>query len=169
MDRDVGTQAGRERAIVNRMRTVVVLLVAVVASGLVWVAPAGAESCQVHDTQPTRTFAVRTRVADDAYSVGDTVKFRVRVMRSVDGTDVGPARGAEVAVFVEVDDVTLAAGSTTDEEGRAVVKIRLAEHLNTGDADVSVRAHKHLFDVPCHTDLEHEFGSKHYPNLFTVR
>lgn len=148
----------------------------VVAAGLLMagsimapVAVAAGSSCEhPHDTEPTRTFDVRIKVVEDVYRLGETAQFRVKVTRALHGQRVAPAEGAEVSVTIDLGDVTLAGGAVTNDEGRALVKVLLRDHASTGWADVAAHAHKHTVDVPCHSELEQEFGSVEKGDLFKV-
>lgn len=118
--------------------------------------------------EPTRTFKVRVKVAADAYELGQNAKFYVKVNRVVEGQDLGPVAGAEVAVGVSLGDVYLTGGGWTEEDGRAVVKVRLKNYAPTGLADVLVYAQKMVTDMPCHMQYENEYGDVEKPGLFRV-
>lgn len=133
------------------------------------VAGASETGCQdPHDTQPTRTFEVRVRVAEDVYHLGEKARFRVKVTRVLHGQVIGPAEGAHVGVFVTLDDVLLAGDAVTDAKGRAVVKVLLRRYAPTGFADVIVTATKQTADLPCHWEYEQEFGDVEERDLFRV-
>lgn len=121
-----------------------------------------------HDTQPTRTFEIRVRVAENVYHLGDKARFRVNVTRVLHGQVIGPAEGAHVGVFVTLDDVLLAGGAVTDAKGRAVVKVLLRRDAPTGFADVTAYASKQTADLPCHWEYEQEFGDVEERDLFRV-
>lgn len=125
-------------------------------------------SCDGAD-EPTRTFKVRVRVGADAYELGENAKFYVTVNRVVEGQDMGPVAGAEVAVGVSLGDVYLTAGGWTEEDGRAVVKVRLKNYAPPGLADVLVFAQKMNADLPCHMQqYENEYGDVEKLGLFRV-
>lgn len=132
-------------------------------------AAGASDDCQrPHDTQPSETFDVRVSVAGDVYRLGETVRFRVKVMRVLHGQVLGPAEGAEAHVMVDLGDVVLGGRSVTDDRGMAAVKVVLRPDAPTGFADIVGRAHKETTDLPCHSDLEHEFGDVQLSDLFEV-
>lgn len=121
-----------------------------------------------HDTQLTRTFDVRVRVAEDVYKLGEVAEFRVKVARQLHGEVVGPVEGARVAVAVTLDEVVLGGGAVTDADGKAVVKVYLKPYASPGLADVFVYAEKQHVDLPCSWDYEREFGDVEERGLFRV-
>lgn len=121
-----------------------------------------------HDTQPTRTFEVQARVAEDVYHLGEKARFSVKVTRVLHGEVIGPAEGAHVGVFVTLGDVLLTGDAMTDAKGRAVVKVLLRRYAPTGLADVITYARKETADLPCHWEFEHEFGDVEEHDLFRV-
>lgn len=148
---------------------VVVVGLFLAASALAPVAKASDADCEKpHDTQPTETFAVSVRALEDVYRVGETAEFRVKVTRELHGHVVGPAEDADVFVTVDLGDVVFSGGAITDAEGKAVVKVLLKSYAPTGLADVFVYAHKDTADLPCHSELEHEFGDVQKNDLFRV-
>lgn len=151
-------------------KTFSVVVTALVLAVSVLAPVAGAsDACQdPHDTQPTRTFDVQVRAVDDVYRIGETARFRVKVTRVLHGQVVGPAEDAEVAVNVDLGDVALAGGAVTNAEGKAVVDVLLRRYAPTGWADVAAYAHKHIVDLPCHWELEQEFGDVEESDLIRV-
>lgn len=121
-----------------------------------------------HDTQLTRTFDVRVRVAEDVYKLGETAKFRVKVTRTLHGEVVGPVEGASVVLGVALDESFLAGGATTDADGKAVVAVHLKRYASPGLADVFAYAEKQHVDLPCSWDYEREFGDVEERGLFRV-
>lgn len=121
-----------------------------------------------HDGQPTRTFSVSVRALDDVYAIGETAKFRVRVRRVVHETDLGPAAEAKVGVSVSRDGFVVGGSAITDDQGRAIVKVKLKRYMPAGLADVRVSARRQTVDHPCHSDFEYEFGEVQAPDLFRI-
>lgn len=145
------------------------VMVASFTGGSLLVVPAAAEPCsRPHETQATRTFEVRVSTAQDVYVVGETIRFRVGVTRTIDGVVVGPAEDAQVAIAVGIEDTFLYGGGTTDARGRALVKLRLKKNTPAGSADVVAFAYRETVDLPCHSDLEQETGDVEERNLFRV-
>ena len=129
----------------------------------------GLESGCGDRVEPTRTFAVKLRVLDDEYRIGEKARFRVRVHRILGGQDVGPVEGVQVAVGVDLGDVHLRDGGVTDSHGRASVEVALKRYAPAGRADVTASASKLIaIDVPCHSQLEYEYGAVSKRNLFRV-
>lgn len=117
--------------------------------------------------EPTRTFAVKLRVLDDEYRIGEKARFRVRVHRILGGQDLGPVEGAQVAVAVSLGDMNLWVDGVTDSSGRTSVTVALKRYVPAGRADVSASASKWIaIDVPCHS--EYEYGSVTKRGLFRV-
>jgi hypothetical protein len=133
------------------------------------VAGAAEFGCQTpHDTQPTRTFDVQVKVLADEYTLGDTAQFRVKVIRELDGEALGPVENAQVGVSVSLGDVVLAGGAVTNADGKASVGVELKRYAPTGLADVRAYAQKETVDLPCHSDLEREYGDVEQRRLFKV-
>ncbi|MDQ3963976.1 MAG: hypothetical protein M3277_08725 [Actinomycetota bacterium] len=133
------------------------------------VASASDSACQKpHDSQATRTFGVQVRVIEDVYRLGEKAEFPVKVTRVLHGEVVGPVEGAEVAVDVDLGDVNLVGGAVTNADGKAVVNVLLRRDAPTGFADVTAYAHKHTADLPCHSELEQEYGDVEKGDLFRV-
>lgn len=129
----------------------------------------GLESACGEQVEPSRTFAVKLRVLDDEYRIGEKARFRVRVHRIVGGQDVGPVEGAQIAVAVSLGDVYLWDGGVTDSSGRTSVNVALKRHAPAGRADVSASASKPTgIDTPCQSQLEYEYGSVSKRALFRV-
>ncbi len=129
----------------------------------------GLESGCADPVEPTRTFAVKLRVLDDEYRIGEKARFRVLVHRILGGQDVGPVEGAQIAVAVSLDDVTLWDGGVTDSYGRTLVKVALKRYAPAGRADVSASASKLIaINIPCHSQLEYEYGSVRKREFFRV-
>lgn len=127
------------------------------------------ESGCADPVEPTRTFAVKLRVLDDEYRIGEKARFRVRVHRIVGGQDVGPVEGAEVAVGVSLGDVYLWGDGMTDSYGRTSVEVALKRYAPAGPADVWASASRLVaIDLPCNSQLENEYGSVTKRGLFRV-
>ena len=132
--------------------------------------PAAFDNCV---DESLATLAVKARVTKDAYRPGDVAIFKVRVVRAVQtdehgegpSQEIGPVEGAEVAIGATVDDVHLTAGGTTDEDGRATVKMTLQSYVPAGLADVIASATSETVDVHC---VPNETGHIEKPDLFRV-
>lgn len=120
------------------------------------------------DSATTQTFRVKVSVAERLYQLGDKARFFVRVNRVVEGLDLGPVTGAEVGVAVSLSDVHLLGGGITDNDGRAVVEVKLRRYAPAGLADVQGYATKLVAQLPCHIAYEYEHGSVKKPDLFRV-
>ena len=147
-------------------------IVGVILLGSLVAGTAGASQQQCttpHEGQPTRTFSLSVRALDDAYEIGDTAKFSVRVRRVAHEENLGPVEGAQVAVYVSRADIVAAGGAITDGEGRAIIKVQLKRNMPAGLADVNVYASRQTVDHPCHSEYEYEFGDVETQDLFRIR
>ena len=134
------------------------------------VPPAAFEDC-IDEALPTLT--VKARVADNAYRPGQVARFNVLVKRAVQTDDHGdgasqeltPVEGADVALGATIDDVHLTGGGTTDADGRATIKITVANYVPAGVADVIVSTTADSVDVHC---VPHESGHVEKPDFFRV-
>lgn len=156
------------------MKKVVATISAVLVLGVAGAASAagstaGSSSRCMDGSERTRTFDVKVKVLDEVYRLGEKAEFQVRVHRVVDGQDLGPVEGADVAVGIELGDVYLIDGGTTDAQGKASVKVALKQYARPGLADVTATASKLVAaDVPCHFGDEYEYGDTKKPGLFRV-
>ena len=139
----------------------------VLSGSLVSAAGASQLDC-VHKGEKNRTFQLTVRALENVYKIGENAEFRVRVARVIDGQELGPVEGADVSIEISLGDVSLFGGSITDEEGRALVKVRLKKYASAGSADVYAQARKQTADIPCHSELEYEFGDIELKGLFRV-
>jgi hypothetical protein len=151
----------------GKFRLVGLAAAILVVSGLASVAGASESACP-HKSEPTQTFDVTVRPLKDVYEVGETAKFLVRVTRVVDGNELGPVEDAQVITGLTLGDVYLGGGATTDEDGRAVVKVRIKRYAPAGSADALVTASRQIADAPCHSRFENEYGDIEAEDLIRV-
>lgn len=116
--------------------------------------PAAFEEC-ADESLPT--LVVKVRTAKDAYRPGEFARLRVLVQRAAQtdehgegpSQEVGPVEGAEVTLGATVKDVTFGAGGTTDENGRARIKMKVKRYVPAGVADIMAAATLELIDLDC--------------------
>lgn len=106
------------------------------------------------------------------YRVGQLIKFKVKVHRSIKvdedkaGERIGPAKEARVILSMRANDVSLSGGAETDDRGIARINIRVPDHAKAGRADVSATALRDAVDVQC---APHEEGHVKEINLLRIR
>jgi hypothetical protein len=151
--------------------TLLVLVSAVLLAGCSSETPPAAFDDCADESLPT--LAVKARVTQNAYRPGDVATFKVLVVRAVQTDEhgegarqeLGPVEEAEVTIGATVKDVTLGAGGTTDEDGRATVKMVLQRYVPAGLADVIASATSETVDAHC---VPNESGHIEKPDLFRV-
>ena len=94
------------------------------------------------------TLAVRYSVPRDVYRFGETVVATVRVTRTVDRRDLGPAEGITVAIVLGNRARISVGSAVTDEDGEAVVRVKLEDHLRAGAVDAYGTAESELTGCP---------------------
>lgn len=137
-----------------------------VASGLAVVGPPGLALASCEDGADLHSFKVRMRPDKARYSLGEVARVHVRVIREVEGRDLGPAEGTDVAVALLSKGVAAWGGSITGADGKALVKIRIGRHMQPGPADALVRAKKDVATAPCMRIQE--LGIKEKEDFLTI-
>lgn len=125
--------------------------VLLVASGLALLGPAGMALASCEDGSDLHSFKVRMWSEKSRYSLGEVARVHVKVIREVEGRDLGPAEGVQVTVGIRSKDetVSLFGGAVSDEAGKALVKVRIGRHMQLGPADAFATAVKEVTDGPC--------------------
>lgn len=131
-----------------------------VGSGLALVGPAGLALASCEDTSDLHSFKVRMWTEKSRYRLGDVARVHVKVIREVEGRDLGPAEGAEVSVALLSQGVAAWSDAVTDTAGKALVKVRIGRHMRPGPADASARANKDVATPPCMRIQELGFQEK---------
>lgn len=111
------------------------------------------------------TFRVSLRADAADYCYGERAVIRVLVERDVGGVFV-PAEAVEVAVAIKVRHRYIGGWATTNDQGEAIVRVRLPRRLPVGAADVTAFAAK---DHPAEDGLAREVGWVLVERLFGVR
>ena len=110
--------------------------------------------------------------------VGDVVKIPVLVTRPaeedpagqgipMDGVEPEAAPGINVGVGLLFDDVFLPGFAVTDDNGEAIIKIKIENYVKPGPVDASFYAWKTLQDTPC-ARID-ETGYRFYQKFFSVK
>ena len=144
---------------IRKLLSLTTILVVVGAS---WAGASGAAAarsgggCANH---AVRTFKVEGHALKDHYRVGETVKVAVTVVRSAEPTvpETSGAgehyhrsvEGARVGVMLNINGVVFAGGSVTDEDGSAIVEIKIDRPVRTGWAVAGGGAWKDVVSSPC--------------------
>lgn len=137
-----------------------------VASGLALVGPAGVALASCEDGSDLHSYKVRMWAEKSRYSLGEVARVHVKVIREVEGRDLGPAEATEVSVALLSKDVAAWGGAVTDAAGKALVKVRIGTHMQPGPADAFARAHKEVAYAPCMRIRE--FGVQEKKDLLTI-
>lgn len=120
-----------------------------VASGLTLVGPAGLALASCEDGSDIHSFKVRMWAEKSRYSLGDVALVHVKVIREVEGRDLGPAGGTDVSVALLSKGEAAWGGAVTGTDGEALVKVRIGRHMQPGPADALARAKKGVAYAPC--------------------
>lgn len=114
-----------------------------------------------------------------SYSIGDTAMVEVTVRRPADhdplgqGIDWGeppysePAANINVGIGVQVNDVFLPGYNITNEQGIAIVPVKIEPWTRPGTAMASILAWNKLHENPCLTIEEQGYTA--HPKLFKVK
>lgn len=107
--------------------------------------------CGIGSAETVETFRVETKTPRNRiYTIGDVIKLRVKVHRQIDGHDLGPAEGADVAVALSRNDEPgIYGGGITNEEGIAKVRVRVSRGSPIGLLDLFARATVDRGHYPC--------------------
>lgn len=130
------------------------------------------------ETLNVKTFKIDAKVRKPIYRIGDTAVFDAKVMRPADedpagmglptdGIDKRPAEEANIGVGLLVGDVFLPGFSVTNDQGKAVIKIRIEKYVKPGPVDAAFYAWKTQADTPCLRLEESGFFAKQ--NAFTIK
>ena len=154
-----------------RLPVVVAAVLTLVAS-LGLAAPARATSaCALAgmETISLRTFYLEIKADKKLYSVGDVAKIHVNVTRPADEDPLGegiplprptsePAAEVNIGIGLAVGRVYLPGAGMTDENGDAVVKIKIENYAPRNQwVDASVYAWNVVHQDPCFTVQEEGF------------
>lgn len=126
---------------------------------------------------PLRTFRVQAKAPKTAV-LGGTVSISVVVTRPaeqdplgqgipIEGIDPKPAAGVNVGVGLLVGDAFFPGFATTDDAGKATLKVKIQDHGSPGPVDASFYAWKTQADTPC--ARVDEVGYRSYPKFFSVK
>jgi len=130
------------------------------------VATDGSSTCRSETNPEAETLTVNLRTVDKVYVRGSVAKIITTVRRTAGKTST-PAEGVNVIVRLDSHGTVLGGEGVTDEDGLAVVKIRLKKQIPTGSVDASVRATKDVgLDHPCFRPAEG--GSHQIKNFFRL-
>ncbi len=124
-----------------------------------------------------RTYHLEVKANKPAYKVGELAKVKVTVTRPAHEDPAGagieqeppesfPAEGVNVGIGLRVGEVFLFGHSMTNEEGVAMVKIRLKAYTPAGKASADAYAWKTAVDTPCARVEENGYAQK--SSLFNV-
>lgn len=138
-------------------------------------APCGASGA--NEIVQLRTLHVETKISKKVYRVGETAIFKMTVTRPahedplgqgvpVDPPTTQPAEGISIGVGLVVDDVYLWGLGTTDQGGKATIRIKLKSYTPAGMAQARAFGKKNLVDSPCL--VIDEIGFLPLPNAFEV-
>lgn len=94
------------------------------------------------------TLAVRYSAPRDVYRLGETVETTVQVTRTVENLELGPVEGVTVAVTLGKGSLISIGSAVTDEDGQAVVRVRLEDKLRPGGVDAYGTAETELTACP---------------------
>lgn len=123
------------------------------------------------------TFHVVAESEKPVYAIGENAVLHVKVTRPAhkDPADLGieiepphsePVADVSVGVGAYVGDTFLIGYGITDDKGKADIKIKLKNYVETGSADVDFYAWKRAFTSTC--VIVDEIGYRSYEDMFTV-
>jgi hypothetical protein len=129
------------------------------------------------ETVVLKTFRIQVKPTEKSYKVGETAKIEVNVSRpgEEDPLELGvpitspqyfPAEEVNVGVGLRVGDVFLFGFDITDEEGKAMVPVKIKPYTPGGTATADIFAWKTQANTPC-LKVE-ENGYTQYPNIFKI-
>ncbi len=123
------------------------------------------------------TMHVEVEADRKSYRVGDVAQILVQVSRPAHEDPLGqdvpvdppmsqPADNVNVGIGVQVERVYLFGVGRTDDEGRALIKVRIPPYTPVGKAYVRALAWSTVVDTVCLT--VEEYGYTQEPGLFAV-
>ena len=143
-------------------RKLLTLTTVLIVVGASWASTTGVAAADQGDgcaNHAVRTFKVEGRALSDRYRVGETAKVAITVVRSAEPTvpEASGAgelyhrsvEGARVGVMLTVNGAVFAGASVTDEDGSAIVEIKIDRPVRTGWAVAGGRAWKDVVSSPC--------------------
>lgn len=124
-----------------------------------------------------KTFHIEAKPAQKTAAIGDTVKIKANVTRPakedplgqgipMDRPYVTPAEEINVGVGLLVGDVFLPGFAVTDENGDAVIKIKIERYVKPGPVDAAFYAWDTTAESPCFTVQEN--GFRPYQDFFKI-
>lgn len=163
----------------ERRRVGLVMVGALIASVLATGAasPASATGCGAMETVSLKTFKIDAKPRKSTYRVGETIIFDAKVVRPndtdpfnvgvpMDGVDKQPAEEVNIGAGIIINDVFLSGFATTNDAGKATIKIKIEKYARPGIADAAFYAWKTQADTPCLRVEEN--GFRPYPEILKV-
>lgn len=130
------------------------------------------------ETATLRTLEIDAEVKAPTYRVGDIAKFPVHVTRPAkedplrqglpwERPYVEDAAGVNIGVGLLIGDVFLPGFATTNDEGKAVIQVKIASYVRPATADAAFYSWNVVAEVPCFRVEEN--GFKVFQGMFTVK
>jgi hypothetical protein len=130
------------------------------------------------ETLTLRMFHIEAKSKQPVYRIGDTATFPIELTRPAkedplkeglpwDRPIVEPASDVNVGVGLLIGDVFLPGFAVTDENGQALVKIKLERYVRPSTADAAFYAWNVVQESPCLTIQED--GFRVYQGMFKVK
>lgn len=124
-----------------------------------------------------KTFHIEAKPTAKIVPVGDTIKVKTNVTRPAQEDPLGqgipmdrpyvtPAEGVNVGVGLLIGDVFLPGFAITDENGDAVIKIKIERYVKPGPVDAAFYAWNVVQETPCATIQEN--GFRPFSDFFKV-